>query len=382
MRINGLAEYSSLGKVEWIPIVSSFVGLGRLIYNLLSSLDPKTKDEIELNSLKGRIHFWSEEKRGTVALIPIIGNALLIWHDCSITKRLDELERNLKKAITDQDIEAIFKKFPEEIRKSETRMLDLIKINPKILQYSPFKTNRSFMQKAAVQNIDHLKYATELMKDQTFVFNTAEHLTRLYEHDLIRYYERFEGDLTTLTIPFFKGSRYIYNDGQMFFSYNTQPNAQGSYEILKYAQDLCKDTNFLLKASREYPYLNPAKYAQGNADNQKFILDMMRVYKDPSVKKILYFAYRANPFFRKEPHNSAMGAWLCVEKKIYSIVEEKPLTHLDKAPTIPLKEIASVELKNNQEFMKSAIRIDKKSIEFASEELKPVLQAWIEAGMP
>lgn len=363
MRVNGQAEYSSWGKAEWIPIISSFVGFGRLTHSLFCTIfSPKATENQPTTSLKGRVQFWSEEKRGAVALIPIFGNALIIWHDFRVTQELNKLENQLHKA-SESATEQIFSKFPKEVKNSKSTMLHLVKVNPEILKYSALKNDSAFMQQVAIQKIENLKYVPEdMMKDRNFILNvvkatdldlfaTLPELIDFFSNDPEVMLEMAKRNPKNLEHAkklmedenfVLKAAEEIYQDSYSSFAYNSSKNRRPSYcqelDILCYAPSLCQKADFMLKAKWK-SYLNPIKYATPHfADNEEFILKMMVNYRTP-------------------------GGWVsgsCMQGIQFGKLSQ----------TLPLEKIASKDLKGNVEFIKRAIEIDNESWKFASEDVQ------------
>lgn len=360
MRVNDRSEYSGLGKAEWVPIISSFIGIGRLIHSLYCAIfSPKTTESSETQSdgLKGRVQFWSEEKRGAVALIPIFGNALIIWHDCRINQKLNRLESQLR-AASELETEQVFSEFPDEVKNSKSTMLSLIKVNPEILKYSDLRNDTTFMQQVAIQKIEDLKYAPEtMMRNKAFILGVVEatdldlfakfpQLIEVFSNDPEVMLEMAKRNLRNLEYAaklmddenfVLDTAKKLYDDSYNCYSYRgrqNRPQYNSELDILVYAPGLCRNADFILKAKLQ-PYLNPIKYAAYHADNGEFILKMMVGYRGP-------------------------GGWW--KGSMGGGIQTGTLNQ-----TLPLEKIASKELKGNAEFMKRAIEIDANSWTFASE---------------
>lgn len=356
MRVDGRAEYSNLGKIEWIPGISSFIGIGRLIHSLYCAIfDPKAIKDQSVNNLKGRVEFWSDEKRAAVALIPIFGNALIIWHDCHINQKLNQLENQLRKA-SEETIEQVFSEFPDDVKNTKSTMLNLVKVNSKILQYTDLKNDPTFMQQVAKQRIEDLKYAPEtMMSNKAFILAVVEatdldlfakfpQLIEIFCNDPSVMVEMARRNLDNLKYAtqlmadesfVLDTAKKLYNDSYYCFAYNSPKNRPfycRQLDILRYAPGLCTKPDFMLKAKLQ-PYLNPIQYATYHANNGEFILQMMTGYRETGGW-----------------WKGSMGGGIQIGR-------------LNQ--TLPLH-IASKKLRDNVEFMKKAIEIDNASWKFAS----------------
>jgi hypothetical protein len=320
MRINDRAEFASSGKVDWIPIISTLAGLKTIIKNLyISRFSPKGTENKPMEAtpanLKGRVQFWSEQKRAKIALVPVFGNAAIIWHDCRVNLMLNRLEKELR-AAPDNRVESIFNEFPEEVKKNETVMLELVKVQPEILKYSPLRNDPKFMLEAAKNNPNDLKYASELMKDEGFVLDTAD---KIYKDSWVS---------------------HIVTQSQKDRS-PTAYKGPGYLNILEYAPDLCKKEDFILKAKSK-PYLDPIKHAAPHfSQNKEFILKMMSNYRIRDSWPIFPASDKIVPG---------------------SVV-----------PTAPLEGIASKELKDDFEFIKKAMEIDPASWQCSSPKVQEAI---------
>lgn len=365
MKLN-CSEYSNLGKIERIPVISTFIGAGRLINSLLTSLFncifSKNKAESASNastSLKGRVHFWSDHKRGALALIPVFGNALIIWHDWRVHREVNKLEERLSKA-SESETELVFAELPVEAKNSTGIMLDLIKKNPFILKYTPFRDDESFLKKVAKQNVENLKYAPESkMRDKAFILSIVEatdadlfakfpSLISIFNNDPEVMVEMAKRNLENLKHApklmddenfVLDTAKKLYDDSWNCFAHFYQlqkrrPHYSSNLDILAYAPNLCKNPEFLLKAKAQ-PYLNPIKYAIPHlANDGEFVLKMMIKYQTP-------------------------GGW-------WSSMHSAGIGLSTLSQLLPLEQLASQSLKDNVEFMKRAIAIDVGAWKFAS----------------
>lgn len=365
MRLNKCSEYSDLGKLEMFPVISTFIGAGRLINKLITSLCAcifsKNKNESASNtstSLKGRINFWSDWKRGAVALIPFFGNFIIFWHDSQVRKEVGQLEERLRDA-SEADTEQVFAELPEEAKNSTRIMLDLIKLNPVILKYTALRDDAQFMIEVAKQNVEHLKYAPEsMMRDKTFILKIVEatdvdlfekfpSLIGIFNNDPEVMVEMAKRNLANLQHApklmddgqfVLDTAKKLYDDSWNCYAHfavlqKRRPDYHANLPILDYAPNLSKNPAFLLKA-KALPYLNPLKYAIPHFSNDgEFILKMMVNYCTP-------------------------GGW-------WSSLNSAGICGPTFRQPLPLG-MASQELKDNVDFMKRAIAIDVAAWRYAS----------------
>ena len=84
---------------EYTPVVSTGYGIAKLAVNLLSGKksgqEPSglMEEPVRLKPLPGRTKHWSENKRLSLALLPVIGNIMLYKHDQAVLKEREERAR-------------------------------------------------------------------------------------------------------------------------------------------------------------------------------------------------------------------------------------------------------------------------------------------------
>lgn len=331
MRISGHVEGSLKSYLDWIPGISTLNGLIKLLTSSLFS--KKTQQQnTPPPSIKGRVQFWDDNKRAKIALVPVFGNAAIVWHDCGVYKAMKKLNKELKNA-SGADVEKVFKQYPADMRESKTDTIKLLKINPKILQYSLLTNDGDVMLAAAKSDINNLKFASQSLKENpNFItnvfFKTNEDLFAACP-ELIDIYKNNPQIMLSMAL---KNSGYLNHapdllKDQSFVLRFAALNQiyPDNFNILALTPDLCKNEDFLLEAC-EYHKLNMSQYIPAELKNKEdFILKLLEKSKEIEKKKI------NRPGGMTINERSAIGS---------------------------LKNIASPELLKDAQFIKKAMKID------------------------
>ena len=392
MKIHNRAEFNCAGKLDWIPVLSTFVSLGKIIQKLFTRIfSSKANENAQAKTtpkeLKGRVRLWSSDKRTKIALVPFFGNFIIIRHDCRANRAIKKLEKELHSA-PECCVEDVYNKFPDDVKNSTSSMLHLVEVNPEVLKYSEYRNDAKFMQKVARRNPENLKYATELMKDEKFVLETADE---------------------------------IYRNAKIIHQWQKKPKTKeytrpGYLNILDYAPDLCQKEDFMLKL-KSRTYLHPLQHAVPHfANNQEFILKMMDKYREYydwhrdyeiNQTKPLYViaseALKGDLEFIKKAMDIDAESWkyatpalqdvMFADPKILNLYSSNPgfmteairrnpknieyvnCSHRNHVHfVVPLEKVfSSVELRNDIEFIKKALLVDQKVWQYAGETARFIL---------